>query len=213
MSAKLPPPMFIAGSVGLDFLNSIATPEDTPVDWIGNGDDYLAWLHTAGLLPDADLTAIRKSVSARELDSAATQARSLREWFREFVHERQGRALSRSASDDLARLNELLERDELHWELTTLKPAKSRDAAPPFEMALRRRWTSSKSLLLPAAEAIAQCVVTCDFRYIKQCEGAACTLLFFDDTRRRARRWCSMAVCGNRAKQAEHRKRTRGSDA
>ncbi len=33
------------------------------------------------------------------------------------------------------------------------------------------------------------------------------TLVFADRTRRRARRWCSMAICGNRAKQAAHRKR------
>jgi predicted RNA-binding Zn ribbon-like protein len=32
-------------------------------------------------------------------------------------------------------------------------------------------------------------------------------LLFIDRTRGAARRWCSMAVCGNRAKQAAYRKR------
>jgi predicted RNA-binding Zn ribbon-like protein len=44
---------------------------------------------------------------------------------------------------------------------------------------------------------------------VKGCEGPVCTLLFLDRTRARARRWCSMAVCGNRAKQAAHRTRTR----
>jgi predicted RNA-binding Zn ribbon-like protein len=33
------------------------------------------------------------------------------------------------------------------------------------------------------------------------------TLLFADHTRGHARRWCSMALCGNRAKQAAHRQR------
>jgi predicted RNA-binding Zn ribbon-like protein len=33
-------------------------------------------------------------------------------------------------------------------------------------------------------------------------------LLFVDTTKGRMRRWCSMAVCGNRAKQAAHRKRS-----
>ncbi|MES6429106.1 CGNR zinc finger domain-containing protein [Cutibacterium acnes] len=42
---------------------------------------------------------------------------------------------------------------------------------------------------------------------MKACEGPACTLMFADHTRARARRWCSMAVCGNRAKQAAHRSR------
>ena len=32
---------FIANSLGLDFLNSIATPVDTPVDWLDSGDGLL----------------------------------------------------------------------------------------------------------------------------------------------------------------------------
>lgn len=35
----------------------------------------------------------------------------------------------------------------------------------------------------------------------------ACTLLFADHTRGHRRRWCSMAQCGNRAKQVAHRHR------
>jgi predicted RNA-binding Zn ribbon-like protein len=46
-----------------------------------------------------------------------------------------------------------------------------------------------------------------DFASVKACEGHSCTLVFADYTRKRARRWCSMAICGNRAKQAVHRHR------
>ena len=35
---------------------------------------------------------------------------------------------------------------------------------------------------------------------VKQCEGDQCGWLFFDTSRNRSRRWCSMADCGNRAK-------------
>jgi predicted RNA-binding Zn ribbon-like protein len=42
---------------------------------------------------------------------------------------------------------------------------------------------------------------------VKACEGAACTLMFVDRTRARSRRWCSMEICGNRAKQIAHRQR------
>ena len=49
--------------------------------------------------------------------------------------------------------------------------------------------------------------LVCDegFTYVKACEGRDCMLLFVDRTRGHARRWCSMAVCGNLAKQAAHR--------
>jgi predicted RNA-binding Zn ribbon-like protein len=72
-----------------------------------------------------------------------------------------------------------------------------------------RRWRSPESLLLPIGEAIARVVVEEDFSNIKGCEGHRCTLMFVDRTRARARRWCSMSVCGNRAKVMAHRQRQR----
>jgi hypothetical protein len=74
---------------------------------------------------------------------------------------------------------------------------------------MMRRWRSPESLLLPIGEALAQFVCEEDFANVKACEGHSCTLMFADHTRRRARRWCSMAICGNRAKQAAHLNRRR----
>ena len=74
---------------------------------------------------------------------------------------------------------------------------------------MMRRWRSPESLLLPIGVALARLVCEEDFADVKACEGASCTLVFADRTRRRARRWCSMGVCGNRAKQAAHRSRLR----
>jgi predicted RNA-binding Zn ribbon-like protein len=76
-----------------------------------------------------------------------------------------------------------------------------------FELLTVRRWRSPKSLLLPIGEALAKFACEEDFANVKACEGHSCTLVFADRTRRRARRWCSMAICGNRAKQAAHRNR------
>ena len=70
-----------------------------------------------------------------------------------------------------------------------------------------RRWRSPEALLLPVGEALARLICTEDFSQVKACDGPACTLLFADHTRGHARRWCSMAICGNRAKQAAHRRR------
>jgi len=75
-----------------------------------------------------------------------------------------------------------------------------------YELARRR---SPESLLLPIGEVLAELVCEQDFSYVKACEGAACTLMFADRTRGRGRRWCSMSICGNRAKVAAHRKRAK----
>jgi predicted RNA-binding Zn ribbon-like protein len=44
---------------------------------------------------------------------------------------------------------------------------------------------------------------------VKQCAGPGCTLWFLDRTKAHARRFCSAAACGNRAKVAAFRERQR----
>ena len=200
---RRPPAIFIADAPGLDFLNSIAIPTDTPIDWIGNGDGLLDWLAQARLVPVKALKALRAQALPEELDSVAAQARSLREWFRTFIRRHAGRPLTAEDLDELKPLNRLLERDERFGRIV----AHDDGNAIGLELRMMRRWRSPESLLLPIGEALARFVCEEDFSNVKACEGPTCTLIFVDHTRGRARRWCSMAICGNRAKQAAHRHR------
>ena len=197
------PAIFIADSLGLDFLNSIATPVDTPVDWLDSGDGLLRWLAQAKLVPADALDELKARAMPGELDKVADQARALREWFRGFVREHMGRPLTPRALHELAPLNRLLERDEAFSQISRHRNGD----AGHLELRMMRRWRSPESLLLPIGEALAKFVCEEDFANVKACEGHSCTLFFADHTRRRARRWCSMAICGNRAKQAAHRDR------
>jgi len=198
-----PPAMFIADSLGLDFLNSVATPVDTPVDWLGDGEGLIDWMAQAKLVPAAELDALKVRARPGELDKVAAEARALREWFRGFVREHAGRPLGPAALQELGPLNNLLEQDEI---FSRIEP-RSGDSHHGLALRTTRRWQSSRSLLLPIGEAMAKFVCEEDFSDVKACEGHNCTMLFADHTRRRARRWCIMAVCGNRAKQAAHRSR------
>jgi predicted RNA-binding Zn ribbon-like protein len=198
-----PPAIFVADSLGLDFLNSIATPVDTPIDWLDNGDGLLKWLAQAKLVPADALDELRARAMPGELDKVADQARALREWFRGFVRRHMGRPLTPKALRELGPLNRLLERDEAFSQIS--RP--SRSDGNRLELRTTRRWRSPEALLLPIGEALARFVCEEDFANVKSCPGHSCTLVFADRTRRRARRWCSMAICGNRAKQAAHRKR------
>jgi len=198
-----PPAIFIADSLGLDFLNSIATPVDTPIDWLDNGDGLLKWLAQAKLVPADALDELRARAMPGELDKVADQARALREWFRGFLRKHMGRSLTPKALRELGPLNRLLERDEAFSQIS--RP--SRSDGDRLELRTTRRWRSPEALLLPIGEALAMFVCEEDFANVKSCGGHSSTLVFADRTRRRARRWCSMAICGNRAKQAAHRKR------
>jgi predicted RNA-binding Zn ribbon-like protein len=198
-----PPAIFIADSLGLDFLNSIATPLDASVDWLDGGDGLLKWLAEARLVPAAAMNELKARAMPGELDKVADQARALREWFRRFVHKHMGRPLPPRALQELGPLNKLLQRNEIFSQISRHR---ERDGGR-FELRAMRRWRSPESLLLPIGEALAKFVCEEDFARVKACEGHRCTLVFADHTRMQARRWCSMAICGNRAKQAAHRNR------
>jgi predicted RNA-binding Zn ribbon-like protein len=204
--------MFIADDLGLDFLNSIGTPVDTVVEWIANGEDFLAWLVEAQLIAPSQAAVIRASSFPGELDEVAAQARALREWFRAFVLAHMGRHLTAKALDLLEPLNRVLQRDERYGAIVA-RSAQPRNQNAPLGLEYRalRRWSTPNALLLPIAEAMAHLVCSEDFSLVKGCEGKTCTLLFLDKTHGHARRWCSMSICGNRAKQAAHRQRSIGS--
>jgi predicted RNA-binding Zn ribbon-like protein len=204
MAHGRPPAIFIADAPALDFLNSVATPVDAEIDWIEDGEGFLDWLEQAQLVPPEALKALRVQAMPGEFDSVAAQARSLREWFRNFVRGRKGQPLAAKDLQKLEPLNRLLERDE-RFSQVGARPAEV--DANALELRMMRRWRSPESLLLPIGEALSKFVCEEDFSNVKACEGPTCTLMFADHTRGRARRWCSMAICGNRAKQAAHRQR------
>jgi len=209
MEDSLPPAAFIAGILGLDFLNSLARPVDEVVDWLSNGSDFLSWMKQAGLLSVDEIAVVKSSMSAKELDRVAAKARGLRDWLREFVTANMGRPLKAQVMTLLGPLNELLGMDEVFWSLApgpvpSSKQTSDKTSPAIFHLQAQRRWRKPDSLLSPIAEEIAKLISSADFRYVKACQGDKCILFFLDQTRRHARRWCSMAVCGNRAKQVAH---------
>lgn len=199
--------IFIGDAPGLDFLNSVATPAEATIDWIDDGEGLLSWLDQARIVPVEVLGTIRRHASREELDRIAAQVRSLREWFRGFVLKHKGRPLALTGLAEIEPLNRLLARDEAHYRIV-LRPG-GRPTA--LELRVERRWRSPQALLLPIGEILARLLSTEDFSHVKACERPGCTLLFADHTRGHVRRWCSMALCGNRAKQAAHRRRVKVS--
>jgi predicted RNA-binding Zn ribbon-like protein len=216
MADQRPAPIFVADSPGLDFLNSVATAGETEVEWIGSGKDLIAWLLQAGLAPPEAIAELRKTAVPGEFDTVAAQARKLRAWFRGFVSAHKGKPLKPKVLSELEPLNRVLMRDAQFGQVVPREARGKNSGQGDQEKSMasglvwrtQRHWRSPDALLFPIADAMAQLVCEEDFQHVKACEGPRCTLLFLDRTRGHARRWCSMSVCGNRAKQAAHRQRT-----
>src|SRR5262245_59098534 len=158
MSIHRPPAIFISGSLGLDFLNTLATPVDTQVDWIDDGDGLLSWLEEAQLVPPKVLKSLKARAMPGEFDAVAAQARSLREWFRGFVRARSARALRADDLRELEPLNRLLGRDARFVQLV----AGTTKGSSVLELKALRRWRTAESLLLPIGEEIARFLCTGD---------------------------------------------------
>jgi predicted RNA-binding Zn ribbon-like protein len=214
MTDPRPAPMFIADAHGLDFLNTVAAPWGSDIEWLGNGQDLLAWLEQAGLITADVARTMRADTIPGELDAVAARARVLREWFRSFVLAHAGHRVAPNTLAELGPLNRLLERDEAYGEIVASETHSHTHPEAPDVRGLhwhwRRRWRTPDTLLLPIAQAMADLICDEDFTMVKNCEGPTCTMLFLDTTKGHARRWCTMSVCGNRAKQATHRARAKG---
>jgi predicted RNA-binding Zn ribbon-like protein len=196
-----PPPCFVGDHLALDFLNTIASPKDVPVEWLRDGRDLVDWLEQANVIAADVAVRFRTSKDRRALDGVAGRAREFRDWLRGFVTRHMGQPLTPGAAKELGPLNELLAED------TSYPVVEAAGGERALRLRRTRRWESPAELLYAVAEAAADLICSADFRLIRACGGPVCSLLFLDRTKAHGRRWCSMAVCGNRAKAAAHRAR------
>ncbi len=196
-----PEPFFIAGHNALDLLNSVCAPWGNNIEWIENCDDLLAWMEQSCLISIDDSYWFRSKFSSVELNQVSAMARDLRERFRTFIKENHDQSADTNQSELLTLLNSILNKGNQYHKIeidkTTHVP----------EMHLKYRWQTSEDILVPLAKTMSDYICNTDFSQTKNCEGENCTLWFIDTSKSRKRRWCSMAVCGNRAKVTAHRAR------
>jgi predicted RNA-binding Zn ribbon-like protein len=172
----------------LAFLNTSRPGVRGLVDELATDEDVVLWLQKTGYLKELGMP----DSQAGEL---SRQARWLRELVRKLVMQRKARACV-----EVAQLNEVLAQGSYRTELRC-------DALGQIRIDRRYAAGSPVQLLTPVAVAAADLLARADFTLIRKCEGDACPLWFFDRTKARRRRWCNMAVCGNREKVARFRDR------
>jgi predicted RNA-binding Zn ribbon-like protein len=67
---------------------------------------------------------------------------------------------------------------------------------------------SARHPLVPVAESAVWLLEQGDTSLLRQCENPECVLFFYDTTKNKRRRWCSMDACGSRAKAAAYYRRS-----
>jgi predicted RNA-binding Zn ribbon-like protein len=161
------------------FLNTIDVDDDT--DAITTGEELSAWLVEQGLLQPP----------ARASATDLALARSLRDTLRrQLVHHH----------DDTCDATLERELDDLFARLPLRVTTTGRCALVPVDDGVKGALEE-----LVAACAASQLAGT--FERLKICPADDCLWAFYDTSRNRSRRWCSMEVCGNRSKVRSYRER------
>tara|TARA_Y100001949_G_scaffold173565_2_gene179396 strand:+ start:518 stop:1219 length:702 start_codon:yes stop_codon:yes gene_type:complete len=200
-----PAPFLVAEHPALDALNSLCAPWGNDIEWWDTGQSLMDWMLAADLIDQAVVDRLHERCSAQALDSVADQARELREHFRELIHRYGGAPLTPDALADLAQIREQLLKDRQYMDVVETENGEG------IELRWQRDWEKPEQLLAPLVEKMAEILCSPQLVNVKNCEWPPCTLWFLDTTKNKKRRWCTMQVCGNRAKAAAHRaKKKRG---
>jgi len=188
MPISTPTSQLLGGRLSLDFVN--ATPSNAELPWerlihflestsivsTGRGAQLLS-------LPQSDPQAAEALLmKARRLGSA------LRKVFAAMLRKQ------RIPGEWIEPINEILRVTEGHDELV--------GQAGVWKIEFVAREGGLDWLLAAVARSGAEIIAEGARARLRLCANPHCGLFFYDNSRTRRRRWCSMAVCGNRSKVA-----------
>jgi predicted RNA-binding Zn ribbon-like protein len=178
----------LGGRLSVDFVN--ATPPNSQLSW-------------EGLIHFFDSTSIVSAERGTQLlslpqsDPQAAEALLLKAQRLGFALRKVFAATLRKqkiAREWIEPVNEILRITEGHDELA------SQDGVWKIEFVAREGGLDW--LLAAVARSGAEIVAEGTRARLRLCANPHCGLLFYDNSRTRRRRWCSMAICGNRSKVA-----------
>ena len=167
------------------------------------------FVNSVDLNPDreelADLDALRRWLRRRRLigsrdqlaDGDLERAITVREALRELLEHRDG-------GPDGAAVRAL--NDVPHG--AVMRIAFDRDGLPRLRPAAAGLDAAFAELLA----IIERASIEGTWQRLRVCADHGCRWAFYDNSKNRSRSWCNMAVCGNRAKAREYRRRRRGGD-
>jgi len=189
----------IAGNrLALDFVNLPFSPGDArerPLSWQSLV-DFLAAKRIISAERSAQLEELVETDPHRAaalLSDAERLAHALRESFQALLR---GQRVHREWVDPV---NRVLRVTEGHDELAFGRSGWTVEFVAKEE---GLEW-----LLAAIARSGAELIASGATRNLRKCGSPACRLLFYDASRTLRRRWCSMALCGNRSKVAAFARR------
>jgi predicted RNA-binding Zn ribbon-like protein len=181
---------FIGGHLAIDFVNTVRVVGGEVSDTLRSDGDVKVWLGLAAV-------PVAAKQSPWPAGTLLEAARRLREATLKAIE-----AMKAGRRPSLKVINSFLESSASYGRLV---------AHPGSGLEFRRVYhgETPEAYLLPVAEAVAKLLAEGEFDLVRQCASERCVLWFYDRTKGHGRRYCTSAGCGNRAKVAAYRSRTR----
>jgi len=197
-------PRVLGGVLCLDFANTIdGRLSESPEEFINKYEDLVGWAFHVGLVDDREREALLSKAKSRRSECAALFERCLE--LREAIY-LVFRAIARSeapVSHDLSRIG--------HEYAPGLRWARLVPRGANWAWS----WSGDDETTHPLwalADSAVELLSHGDVSRVKECLGAHdCGWLYYDTSRNRTRRWCSMEGCGSRVKMRRHYARRKGS--
>jgi predicted RNA-binding Zn ribbon-like protein len=194
------PPKFqlIAGNVALDFINTLDDrPREKPKELLKNFYELARFGEDTGILTGAELDYFYENAHNEpdEAGDAVRRAIHLREaMYAVFSALMKKQTVPQKALDTL---NTYIRDAVQHSQLVQGKMAQKDGRCELRYNAMTSRYSA---MLWPVARAAADLLTSSDMALLRACSSATCQWLFLDTSKNHHRRWCSMKLCGNRAK-------------
>lgn len=173
------------------FVNTFEVDKGT--DELGSPQGLVAWLRDHGLLTDPDDGSC-SSATAGDLESAIALREALRAML---LCNHDG---TRPDPAAIRVLNETAERASMSVRFTDDGWSVCACGVPGIPGAFGRLLT-----------IVADAQKDGTWQRLKACAADDCAWAYYDVSRNRSRRWCSMEVCGNRSKVSAYRERAAGA--
>jgi predicted RNA-binding Zn ribbon-like protein len=171
------------------FANTVAEEGHFRWEAIGDPDSLRSWLSRRGLLADGE----------RVGEADVARAKEVRKALRSLLAANNGREADAAA---IRALNLATERARLTVRFGADGRATLEPGAGGVDGALGR--------VLAAVHASMEEGI---WGRLKSCANATCGWAFYDRSKNRSGRWCSMEVCGNRTKTRAYRRRRQGTSS
>jgi predicted RNA-binding Zn ribbon-like protein len=198
--------LFVGGDPAVDFANTVVRLGGARVDLLDGDAAADRWLAEARTRHPAAFAAVDVPPGAPPVDPGA--ARALRDAVRRLVEALALDGPVEAVDAGLAGLDGFLVQHPVALAVRRVGERRFEPRLVPAGPA------AGNVALLPVAAAVVDLVAgPAGPATLRQCDDGACILLFRDTSRNRRRRWCSMQLCGNRAKVAAHYRRSHASDA